>query len=202
MPLTKIDIARHQLGTALDLFVRDKDPVSIHSLASGACELLHGIAIVSTVSPFFNHIQATHPNFSPAELAQLQNQYWNAFKHFYKPNKRDVRNDDEILSNFSDKRNDVPLFIGWWDYLAVAKRLPIAAQVFQIWYYTLYPQSLASDADTTGIFELFPELKIATRPEQKRRLRRTIEKYRDDKKLLANPATEKMPLCISRNRID
>jgi hypothetical protein len=111
MALTKIDIARHQLGTALDLFIRYKDPVSVHSLACGGCELLQGLAIVSTVSPFFNDIQTTYPDLSHGEITRLQNQYWNAFKHFYKPNKRDVRDDNEILAAFSDNRNDAPLFV-------------------------------------------------------------------------------------------
>ena len=71
-----------------------------------------------------------------------------------------MRDDSEILARFSDKMNDAPLFIGWWYYLAVAKKLPIAAQVFQFWYYALYPQTLAAEADTTGIFQLFPDLKM------------------------------------------
>jgi hypothetical protein len=30
--LTKLDVARHQLGTALDLFIRDRDPIAVQCL--------------------------------------------------------------------------------------------------------------------------------------------------------------------------
>jgi hypothetical protein len=42
--LTKLDIARHQLGSALDLFIRDRDAVSVQCLACGGVELMEGIA--------------------------------------------------------------------------------------------------------------------------------------------------------------
>jgi hypothetical protein len=37
---------------------------------------------------------------------------------------------------------------------------------------------------------VFPNIRQQPRVEQKRRLRRTIEKYRENRKLLADPATE------------
>ena len=37
---------------------------------------------------------------------------------------------------------------------------------------------------------MFPDIRQQPRAEQKRRLRRSIEKYRKDRKLLADPATE------------
>ena len=43
-PLTKIVVARAQLVTALDLFVRDKDPISIQCLACGGGEIIEALA--------------------------------------------------------------------------------------------------------------------------------------------------------------
>jgi hypothetical protein len=34
------------------------------------------------------------------------------------------------------------LFIGWYDYMLAVGALPIEAQVFQIWYFALYPEKL------------------------------------------------------------
>ena len=68
--------------------------------------------------------------------------------------------------------------------------MPIAAQVFQVWWYALNEDKLSDDADVSIFRSAFPEIMKADRPEQKRRLRRKIEKYRDDKNLLADPATE------------
>jgi hypothetical protein len=73
--------------------------------------------------------------------------------------------------------------------------LPV--QVFQIWWYALNEKSLAEGADLATIREVFPNIMSASRDEQKRRLRRTIEKYRDNKDVLADPRTEIGPLCFS-----
>jgi predicted ATPase len=37
--LTKLDVARQQLGTATELFIRDRDPVSAQCLACGGAEI-------------------------------------------------------------------------------------------------------------------------------------------------------------------
>jgi hypothetical protein len=42
--LTKLNVARHQLGTALDLFIRDRDPIAVQCLACGGVELIDSIA--------------------------------------------------------------------------------------------------------------------------------------------------------------
>ncbi|WP_347882443.1 hypothetical protein [Bradyrhizobium sp. SSUT18] len=42
--LTKLNVARHQLGTALDLFIKDRDPVAVQCLACGGGELIEAIA--------------------------------------------------------------------------------------------------------------------------------------------------------------
>ena len=42
--LTKLNVARHQLGTALDLFIRDQDPIAVQCLACGGGELIEAIA--------------------------------------------------------------------------------------------------------------------------------------------------------------
>lgn len=85
--------------------------------------------------------------------------------------------------------NDAFLCIAWWDYLSCQKKLPVAAQVFQVWY-ALYEEKLSPDADLPRIRTEFPDIRGQDRAEQKRRLRRSIEKYRRDKALLADPATE------------
>lgn len=43
-PLTKLSVAKGQLVTALDLFMRDKDPISVHCLACGGGEVIEGLA--------------------------------------------------------------------------------------------------------------------------------------------------------------
>ncbi len=194
--LTKLDVARHQLGTALDLFIRNRDPIAVQCLACGGGELIEGIATISDLRPFTSHILETVPNIDIRGIRTLQRQYWNSFKHLTSRD-GEVRDDNESLASFDDTKNDAALFIGWHDYFVTTTRLPLAAQVFQIWYYALNEGKLAPGADLDAIRTLFPDIRFASRSDQKRRLRRTVEKYRDDKATLADPRTEDVPLCIS-----
>jgi hypothetical protein len=39
---------------------------------------------------------------------------------------------DETVAAFDDTVNDAALFIGWHNYYAVTKRMPLPAQVFHV----------------------------------------------------------------------
>ncbi len=188
-PLTKLSVARAQLVTSLDLFVRDKDPISVHCLACGGGEVIEAVAQTQGDAIFATHIMKTQPTMDRRAIRRLRNQYWNAFKHF-NDLKGLPREDEELLHRFDDKVNDMALFIGWWDYLSCQRKLPVAAQVFQVWWYALYEEKLSPTADVDVARSAFPDIRGQDRAEQKRRLRRSIEKYRHDKNLLADPATE------------
>jgi hypothetical protein len=49
--LTKLDVARHQLGTALDPFTRDRDPIAVQCLACGGGELIEAIGCAASRTP-------------------------------------------------------------------------------------------------------------------------------------------------------
>ena len=53
--LTKLDVARHQLGTAMDLFIRDRDPVAVQCLACGGAEMIEAVAELQKVEMFSTH---------------------------------------------------------------------------------------------------------------------------------------------------
>jgi hypothetical protein len=190
MSLTKMEVARAQLVTALDLFLRDKDPIAVHCLACGGGEIIEKVAEAQGNKVFATHIMSTQPQMDRGKIKRLRNQYWNAFKHYSDFNGL-PRDDAELFARFDDTVNDSSLFIGWWDYQSAAQgRLPVAAQVFQVWYYAVYEEKLAPDADFARIRQLFPDIRGKDRGEQKRRLRRSVEKYRKDQRLLADPQTE------------
>jgi len=193
--LTKLNVARHQLGTALDLFMKDRDPVAVQCLACGGGELIDSIAASQNIPRFSTHILENYPDLDISKIRRLQRQYWNAFKHM---SGRDgsSRDDDELLATFNDTANDAPLFVGWWDYFSVTGRLPLPVQVFQLWWFSLNEEKLAPGADLDTIRKLFPNMMSQTRTEHKRRLRRTFEKYRHDKAVLQDSRTEDNPLCF------
>jgi len=119
-------------------------------------------------------------------------------KHFYAHDRKKERDDHELMKSFSDDQNDMPLFMGWFDYVQVTKKLPISVQVFQVWWYALNEDKLIHGANRDGIRSLFPNIGDQERSEQKRRLRRAIEKFRHRRDLLDDPRTEMRPLIAAR----
>lgn len=131
------------------------------------------------------------PHLDVGKIRSVKHSYWNAFKHL-SDRKVSPREDEALLSKFTDAANDAPLFAGWWDYMSIQRKLPIAAQVFQVWWITLNTPQFAKLLDKPGgaISITFPDLAQQPRDEQKRRLRRAIEKWRKNRELLAHPVTE------------
>src|SRR5471032_490296 len=181
--MDKIEVVRRQLGTALHLFIHDADPVSVHTLASAACEIAEHLPVKSGRAPFANHALATFPDLNIAKLHSIQRRHFNAFKHMT-TRQGDERDDGALLDSFTDAHNDAALFIGWYDYLEACGNEPIAAQVFQAWFFALHPDKLAENLDPSAYTELFPVLAECSRPEQKRRLREAVVLHERDEELL------------------
>ena len=145
----KLQIARAQLGTALNLFIRDKDPLSVHALACGGGEIVEGLAEQAGFETLSTHILKTIPEGDYKKVKRIRNQYWNAIKHFYNRDGKTARDDEALMASFTDEQNDAYLFMGWLDYLLVAKRLPVEVQVFQVWWYASNEERMHPEADPT-----------------------------------------------------
>ena len=177
----------------MDLFIRDRDPVSVQCLACGGAEMIEGIATIENIEPLSTHMLKTVLGLDMKALRNLQR-----LKHMNHQGGT-VRDDTETLAAFNDTKNDAALFVGWWGYYAVTKTLPLPVQVFQVWWYSLNEGKLVPEADLGEIRRAFPNIMEADRSEQKRRLRRSVEKYRSNKVVLADPRTEIAPLCFPAN---
>jgi hypothetical protein len=198
MKLDKTEIARRQLGTALALFLEDSDPVSVHALACAGREIAEHLARKAGEKPFGTHALLTFPDLSPEKLGSLQNQYWNAFKHALTRGGFE-REDSALLERFADEVNDHTLFIGWHDYMLAVRALPIEAQIFQVWYFALYPEKLNPEVDTTTHQRVFPMLPSKSRADQKRALREVISSFPEENaEVMNHPQTDPRPLIAAR----
>lgn len=185
----KLRIARHQLGTALHLFLYDFDPISVQCLACGGSEMIDEISQLKGADGFRSHVFATIPDMDIQRYKKLRNQYWNSFKHLTtKQNK--LRDHYELIQRFSDHQNDSALFCGWYDYSSFTNTMPIEAQVFQCWFFAINEQTLSPEADPSPFRDLFPGITGCDRKEQKRRLRRAAEKYKNRRELREDRRTE------------
>jgi hypothetical protein len=162
----KIECARRQLGTALDLYLRDLDPVSVHCLANGACELIEFYVKKAGAEPLVSHILQTQPHLDIEVIKRMQRKYWNAFKHATTRGGEE-RQDDELLSMFTDQENDAALFVGWVDYGRATKMMPIEAQIHHMWWITLNPDKVEPTYPMTEYDKRFPRLREMPRAEHR-----------------------------------
>lgn len=193
MKLDKAEVARRQLGTALALFLDDLDPVSVHALACGGGEIAEHLTRKVGAVAFSTHAHAIFPDLKPKDIRRFRNQFWNSFKHAT-THKGEDRDDRTLLKRFNDLQNDHALFVGWYDYMMATRRLPIEAQIFQVWYFALYPKKLNPTVDRAPYRKAFPKLRKMSRRQRKAALRRVIGRWRLDPGVTNDPQTEQGPL--------
>jgi hypothetical protein len=195
MPIDKTNVARRQLGTSLALFIEDQDPISVHVLACGGGEVAEQLARQAQQEPFASEIMTTFSDLEVRDIRRIRNQFWNAFKHATTLSGQ-TRDDEQLLAHFDDRQNEHALFVGWYDYMMATSRLPIEAQVFQIWYFALYPEKLAPEVSPTPYTNFFPAMKTIDRTEQKRRLREVIVWAKQQPCYVEDILTDNTPLIL------
>lgn len=193
--MDKADVARRQLGTALDIFLRGRDPVSVHCLAMGGGEIAEWLAETKGAEAFITHVKKTFPHLTDPEIKGLRTKHWNAFKHARKQNGKD-RNDEVILSDFDLTHNEHALFWGWTDYGAAGFPFPIEAQVFEVWYLAKYLEKVSPDVDATSIQSVFPGLAQLNIAQQLLRLNDRIRKTRKRSIIMNDAKTDRRPLLL------
>lgn len=183
MALTKLGVAKTQLLTAIRLFLHDADPVSVHTLAGAAQDILEWQCRRAQVPPFMDDIHATFPDRPMRSLRDTLYFYRNAFKH-------GKESDDDALSQFTDELNDDLIFVCISDYLRLVRKAPVEFQVMQGWYICVHANRLGDYAEKTGWWRLFPDIATQPRPIMKERALAFIAKAFSDSELMSDPGTE------------
>lgn len=129
--VSKLDAAKRQLETAMNLFFRGGDPVAIHTLANAAQEVLEDISIKQGFSSIRKDVLAMAREDKRAELEQKLTAPKNFFKHA-------DRDPDGIV-----KFNPESTAFDIWDagrmyYILTQDNIPLF-RVFDIWFYSRHP---------------------------------------------------------------
>jgi hypothetical protein len=194
----KIEVARRQLGMATELYLRDLDPVSVHSLANAGCELIEFYARKLSGKALLSDFAQLAHNTDIAKLKRLQREYWTAFKHATtqrKPKKpAKERDDEDLLKQFTDEKNDLALVIGWSDYYRATGKMPIEAQAQQLWFFALHPEKHGNPELSRLSAIAFPDLQSKSRADQKGLMNGWIKRARADTATMSHPMTEQRPL--------
>jgi hypothetical protein len=193
--LTPFIAARSQLLTAIELFVADRDPVSVQALAGNARELLEDLCRQARVQPMTEFLLQDHPGKPKRDIYTALNLYRNCFKHMG-DTEQERQEDQATLNQFDDTKNDYLLYVCVEDYLRLRKTSPFPMQVFQAWFCASHVELLAVPQHAQKFLDLFPGLQKMTRAEQKAGLAGCIERFSHDPSPLDHPATE--PLVIDR----
>lgn len=186
MELTKLDVARRQLVTAIRLFFSNGDPVSIYTLASNAWEVIDELCKgrdINTVS------DQTRSHLDPSK--DLKAHYINSpYRNFFKHANRDP---DGVVTGFTAKTPEAVLFLAAEDYIRLNKASPVEVQVYQFWFTAMYPEKLspASAADRTPKSNVaFPDIAHAQRSAQRAMGAQAIETAVQNTEVTHDPLTE------------
>jgi hypothetical protein len=191
--LSPLLIARSQLLTAIDIFFSHGDPISVHTLAGAAREILEGLCRLEGIEPMTDFILKDHPEKSRKDIWNAMNLYRNCFKHLGRT--AEERADDQFtLQQFKETDNDFLLYVCVEDYVRFRKAMPITYQVFQAWFAALHLDLLVDEPKSASFRRAFPTLAQQNRFEQKIRGREMIDLLANDRELLADPRTEPLNL--------
>jgi len=95
MTITKLDAAKSQLATAIRLYFEDCDPVSVHTLATAAGEMIDRLCASGGIRPVRSDFLGVIIPERRKEIGKRLNKARNFFKHA----------NLEVLDDFSDELN-------------------------------------------------------------------------------------------------
>lgn len=184
--LTKKDVARRQLLTAIQLFFHHGDGISIYSLASNAWEVIDVLCTTAGVDSISNQTRDHVPSGRDLKRDYVNSPYRNFFKHA-------DRDCDAVLDNFDESNVDSILMLAVEDYIRMNKRSPAEFQVFQLWYLATHIDKLADaalDKVLRSVEAALPNIRNLPRREQIDMGARLLRESRTDRDFRSDPRTE------------
>lgn len=196
--MTKLEIARRQLGTATALYLDRKDSVSVHCLAAGGWEITQQLALDQGKKIFRDYVKEDNKEMTDALYQKIKNQFWNAYKHATKQD-GNPRDDSELLSHVTLRETEDRLFGGWHDYLKLTGALPLEARIYSQWYLARDINKFADDVDPQikeRFVRTYPNLPNLPPARQHQLLLRAIAKAKRSRAMLTSNQTEHRPLIL------
>ena len=124
--VTKLDAARRQLETAINLYFHEGDQVSIHTLACAAHEIIETVNRKSGGKPTLK--ESWKDNIKPEYVKTFYNRL-NSARNFFKHADRDT---DKSI-RFAPFASDIIMLDACWTYRRITgERLPVL-DVFNMW---------------------------------------------------------------------
>jgi hypothetical protein len=184
--LTKRDVARRQLMTAIELFFQNKDLVSVLSLATNAWEVVDALCTRAGVVSMSNQARENVRAGKDLKIHYINQPCRNFFKHA-------DTDPDAVLEEFDEKSVEGILFLAVEDYIRLFKQSPLELQVFQAWYLAINEEKIAESEKervSRRVEELFPGILDVPRSGQLKMGLNVLMNALLDPELRGDPSTE------------
>ena len=129
LALTKLEVARRQIETAIDLYFRSEDPVSIHTLTTAAYQVLDDVALARG-TPRMNLLRTIEEVFPPevvSSVLPIVRKAQNFFKH--------AARDTDDVHTFRPVQTEFLLLDACVTYPEMAGQSPRMMTAFTIWFF-------------------------------------------------------------------
>lgn len=130
IPISKIDAAKRQLETAVNLYFQNADPVSIHTLSAAAHGILHALCKTRGIKSWIKNTGMIRKG-KEKEFEDMLNKPQNFFKH----GERDLNKVHDFVPPVTE------FFI--WDscqmYMQITTECPKPFHIFSVWFCLKHP---------------------------------------------------------------
>lgn len=138
LTLTKFDVAERQLNQAIQLFFDQADPVSVHTLAEAAGQVLYDIREQFGGISKIRDADNVSPECRKEWLESLARS-----RNFFKHADRDPSDTHEFKEEF----NHISLFDAIAMYMTAKRRWTPETIVFVLWFSLTYPKVIKPNTD-------------------------------------------------------
>jgi hypothetical protein len=175
--LSKFDVAERQLLQAITMFFHDEDPVSIHTLAEAAAQVLSDIGEKYGAKSFLRESDKIREDKKKEWLGYLFKS-----RNFFKHADRDKDGRHEFKTEF----NDFSLLDAVHMYTAIKKQWVPETLVFQSWFAVEYPNLIEKGSDFSKMFETARNNNRLPDPKDKQLLYEFIRMMREGRHVVGN----------------
>ncbi|RSZ24084.1 hypothetical protein EJO66_32160 [Variovorax beijingensis] len=179
LSLSKFDAAERQLLLAIRLFFAEEDPVSIHTLAESAGQVLHDVGKDLGVVSLVRDYELILPEKKRDWLAAIFKAR-NFFKHADK--------DPNGILEFRPSTNDFSLIDAVGMYSSLKQRFAPETIVFLMWFAVRYPELVVEESDLGQIVKKFATNGITPDAEKKENFLKMIGEIRSGEISVPNVA--------------
>lgn len=152
LKLSKTDAAKRQLETAVRLWFFSQDPVSVHTLAAAAHQILHDIGKAQGIETILRGASGVRPEYKK-EYRRIVSSYENFFKHADK--------DASALLDFNPETTEIFLFDAVLTYETLTKEISPVLSALKTWMFIKRP-NLINEKDRDKLVPMLAQSQLAT----------------------------------------